>query len=168
MRKIAQLTFFKLKSLTVQSSSGTSEVVVTVMFSKCLVPEPQYCSHFTWKEKAVMCPYATCMLLQAVVVCVCTHSSLFVTTCQHDQGLHVLLPYHPPELAECDWQRTLSCNILLPGVVTLPNQTITTEQKQPPRSVSSEIRCRRRWKSLNSVWHEATELSSYVVRQDVH
>ncbi len=54
MCNISPPTFLMSKSLMVQSSSGISEVVVTVMFSKCLVPEFQYCSHFTWKRKTYL------------------------------------------------------------------------------------------------------------------
>lgn len=41
------LTFLMSKSLMVQSSSGISEVIVTLIFSKCLVPTSQYFSHLT-------------------------------------------------------------------------------------------------------------------------
>lgn len=41
------LTFLMSKSLMVQSSSGISEVIVTWIFSKCLVPTSQYFSHLT-------------------------------------------------------------------------------------------------------------------------
>lgn len=54
---------------------------------------------------------------------VATHSSLFIAACQHDQSLHILLPDHSPEIFDRGRQRTLSCNKLLPGVVTLPNDT---------------------------------------------
>lgn len=42
------------KSLMVQSSSGISEVDVTMMLSQRMVPELQYCSHFTWKENILV------------------------------------------------------------------------------------------------------------------
>ena len=48
------LTFLTSKSLMVQSSSGISEVVVTVMSSKCFVPGLQYCSHLTWYGKIMI------------------------------------------------------------------------------------------------------------------
>lgn len=54
---------------------------------------------------------------------VAAHSSLFVAACQHDQSLHVLLPDHSPEIFDRGGQRTLSCDELLPGVVTLPCKT---------------------------------------------
>lgn len=56
-------------------------------------------------------------------VCAAAHSSLLVAACQHDQSLHILLPDHSPEIFDRRGQRTLSCNELLPGVVTLPNKT---------------------------------------------
>lgn len=59
-------------------------------------------------------------------VWVAAHSSLFVAACQHDQSLHILLPDHSPEIFDCGGQRTLSCNELLPGVVTLPYKTTQT------------------------------------------
>lgn len=66
--------------------------------------------------------------LRGVVFRVHTYSSLFITACQHDKGLYILLPDHPPELADCGGQRTLSCNELFSGVVTLPNKTLTQPQ----------------------------------------
>lgn len=60
-----------------------------------------------------------------------THSSLLITACQHNKGLHVLLPDHPPEIFDCGGQRTLSCNKLLPGVVTL-----TDQKQQPPHGIN--------------------------------
>lgn len=41
------LTFLTVKSLIVQSSRTISDVDVTVILLKCLVPEGQYSSHFT-------------------------------------------------------------------------------------------------------------------------
>lgn len=58
MKHVLLLTFFMSKSLMVQSSSGISEVIVTVMFSKRLVPGSQYCSHFTWKERRSLGKYS--------------------------------------------------------------------------------------------------------------
>ena len=65
--------------------------------------------------------------------CVQTHSSLFITACQHDQTPYVLLPDHPPEIVDCAGQRTLSCDKLLPRVVTLSNKTSArhTQHKRP-------------------------------------
>lgn len=65
---------------------------------------------------------------------VAAHSSLFIAACQHDQSLHVLLPDHSPEIFDRGGQRTLSCNELLPGVVTLPYKT--TQTSVFPRRVS--------------------------------
>lgn len=63
--------------------------------------------------------------------CIATHSPLFIAACQHDQSLYILLPDHPPEIFDCGRQRTLSCNKLLLGVVTLPNTTTSpTTQTQ--------------------------------------
>lgn len=66
-----------------------------------------------------------------------TYSSLFITACQHDQSLYVLLPDHPPELVDCGGQRTLGGDVLLPGVVTLANKT--ARHRHPSCSVSSSV-----------------------------
>lgn len=73
-------------------------------------------------------------------VCVGTHTSLFITACQHDQGLYILLPYHPPELADCGGQRTLSCNKFLPGVETLPNKTSAQPENTNTHPVQVSLR----------------------------
>lgn len=64
-----------------------------------------------------------------------TYSPLFITACQHDQRLDILLPDHPPEIFDCGRQGTLSCYKLLPGAVTLPNTTRTS-----PSCVNTNIR----------------------------
>lgn len=100
------------------------------------------------------------MYVQMLLLSVGTHSSLFITACQHDQSLYILLPDHPPEIFDCDGQRTLSCNKLLPGVVTLPNKTTAQPHKHKhPHSFlgDSQVfqtysRCGWwRWNSWNSM-----------------
>lgn len=67
-----------------------------------------------------------CRLQSGCCVGAAAHSSLLVAACQHDQSLYILLPDHSPEIFDRSGQRTLSCNELLPGVVTLPNKTTQT------------------------------------------
>lgn len=83
---------------------------------------------FDLKQSSMMNSHTEdpCRLQSGCCVGAAAHSSLLIAACQHDQSLHILLPDHSPEIFDSSRQRTLSCNELLPGVVTLPSKTKQT------------------------------------------
>lgn len=56
------------------------------------------------------------------------HPGLFLQSGHHDDGVGSLLPHHPPEVAQCLWQRPLRGNvgILLPVAVDVVGIDVVT------------------------------------------
>lgn len=96
-------------------------------------------------------------------LCVAAHSSLLVAACQHDQSLHVLLPDHSPEIFERGGQRTLSCNELFLGVVTLPCKTTQTSFFP---GESHTVTWKTALKLSEWAWWKATEQASVIIFTD--